>query len=78
MTVAEAVPILQTLDVTPIWQVYGGDEAGANASEASVENFFIRDASPRSLGAVYLIVQPDPVSPSDRTTLWYDALTADC
>jgi hypothetical protein len=78
MTVAEALPILQTLGVTPIWQVYGGDEAGASVSEASVESFFIRDAFPHSLGTVNVIVQPYPASPSDRTTLYYDALTADC
>jgi hypothetical protein len=75
MTVAEAVPILQGLDVTPIWHVYAG---GDIVDEASVDNFFIRDAIPDSLGMVSLFVQPDPPSPSDRATRWYDALTADC
>jgi hypothetical protein len=75
MTVAEAVPILQGLDVTPIWHVYDG---GDIVDEASVDNFFIRDANPHSLGTVSLIVQPDPPSPSDWITRYYDALTADC
>jgi hypothetical protein len=75
MTVAEAVPILQKLDITPIWQVYDG---GGIVGEASVDNFFIRTANPHSLGTVSLIVQPNPPSPSDWITRYYDALTADC
>jgi hypothetical protein len=74
MTVAEAVLILRKLGVTPVWRTYDDSDSSDGVSEASIENQFIEDALPRSLGTVYLWVQPDPPSPS----AYYDALNRDC
>jgi hypothetical protein len=79
MTVSEVVPILQKLGLTAIWigDPDGNQESG-NVSETSVESFFIRSATPNSLGAVLFTVQPDPPSPSSFNSVWYDALSKGC
>jgi hypothetical protein len=77
MTVAEAVPILQKLGVTPIW-IEGGI---GNVTETSVENFYIRSANPYSLGTVYFTVQREPLG-GDWETRWIErwnhALSSGC
>jgi hypothetical protein len=74
MTVADAVPILRQLGVTPIWRTYDDNDTADGVSEASIENEHIVDALPRSLGTVYLWVQPSPPSPS----AYDDALNRGC
>jgi hypothetical protein len=74
MTVADAVPILRRLGVTPIWRTYDEGDTADGVTEASIENEHILDALPRSQGTVYLWVQPSPPSPS----AYYDALNRGC
>ncbi len=74
MSVSEAAPILQKLGVTPIWRTYDGTDPAGGVSQSSVENQFITDTLPASLGTVYLWVQPTPPSPS----AYYDALDRGC
>jgi hypothetical protein len=74
MTVADAVPILRRLGVTLIWRTYDEGDTADGVSEASIENEHIVGTLPRSLGTVYLWVQPSPPSPS----AYYDALHRGC
>jgi hypothetical protein len=71
---AEAAPALRELGITPIWRTYDGNDAVDGVSEASVENQFVSDTLPASLGTVYLWVQPERPSPS----VYYDELDRCC
>jgi hypothetical protein len=74
MTAIEALPVLWTLEVTPIWRTYDDNDSSGGVSKASIKNEFIVDASPRSSATVFLWVQPDRPSPS----AYHDALDHDC
>jgi hypothetical protein len=65
VTVSSAVPILADLGVTPVWRTRGGDDTADGVPTASVADQYISDAIPRSLGTVYLWVQPTPPAPSE-------------
>lgn len=74
MTVAQAVPVLWRLGVTPIWRTYDDTDSVDGVSEQSVENQYIESTDPASLGKVMLWVQSEPPSPS----AYYNELSRDC
>jgi hypothetical protein len=74
LTVSAAAPILAELGVTPVWRTRGGDATADGVPAAAVTDQYISDAIPRSLGTVYLWVQPTPPEPSE----YHERLSRGC
>ena len=74
MTVAQAVPVLRKLGITPVWRTNDNSDTPDGVSETTIENQFIESADPRSLSTAFIWVQTSPPPPSAE----YDLLSRGC